>query len=138
MIAVSGKRIEGNLDYALSQRNNHGMSEGMGLWTIGLLFPEFRSSKRWRDLGQQVLEKLGRELIYEDGSFVQHSVNYHRLMLHDYVWAIRLGEQNNQPLSSGLKERIRAAVNFLYQIQDEETGKVPYYGQNDGALILPL
>jgi len=28
--------------------------------------------------------------------------------------------------------------NFLYQIQDENSGKVPYYGQNDGALILPL
>ncbi len=43
MIALSGQRIAANLDYALSQRNNHGISEGMGLWTIGTLFPEFRS-----------------------------------------------------------------------------------------------
>lgn len=138
MIAVSAHRIEANLNYALSQRNNHGISEGMGLWLVGLLFPEFRRAEFWREKGRQVLERLGRELIYDDGSFVQHSVNYHRLMLHDYLWAVRLGDLNEQPLSDTLRERVAKATEFLYQIQDTETGQVPYYGQNDGALILPL
>ena len=138
MIAVSAHRIEANLNYALSQRNNHGISEGMGLWTVGLLFPEFRRAEAWLKKGRQVLERLGQELIYDDGSFVQHSVNYHRLMLHDYLWAIRLGDLNEQPLSDALRERVAKATEFLYQIQDAKTGQVPYYGQNDGALILPL
>src|SRR6185295_11415525 len=56
MIAISGARIEANLDYALSQHNNHGISEGLGLWTIGSLFPELRSAERWREKGRQVLE----------------------------------------------------------------------------------
>lgn len=138
MIAVSGRRIEANLSYALSQRNNHGISEGLGLWTIGLLFPELRSAAEWRQTGRRVLETLGRELIYDDGAFVQHSVNYHRLMLHDYLWAIRLGDLNRQPFSPELRERVGKAGVFLYQIQDAESGGVPYYGPNDGALILPL
>lgn len=138
LIAVSGYRIEGNLSYALSQRNNHGISEGVGLWTIGLLFPELRHASRWRKQGQQVLERLAQELIYDDGSFVQHSVNYHRLMLHAYLWAIELGEKNKQPLSSTLKQRVGKAGHFLYQLQDQQSGHLPYYGQNDGALILPL
>ena len=138
MIAVSCHRIEANLGYALSQRNNHGISEGLGLWTVGLLFPEFRRAEAWREKGRQVLETLGRDLIYDDGSFVQHSVNYHRLMLHDYIWAIRLGDLNQQPLSKFLRGRVAKAGEFLYQIQDMETGYVPNYGQNDGALILPL
>lgn len=138
MIAISGARIAANLDYALSQHNNHGISEGLGLWTIGTLFPELRFAAQWEEKGRRVLESLGRELIYDDGAFAQHSVNYHRLMLHDYLWALRLGEVSEKPFSAELKARVAQAGEFLYQIQDEVSGRVPYYGQNDGALILPL
>jgi asparagine synthase (glutamine-hydrolysing) len=138
MIAVSAARIEANLDYALSQNNNHGISEGVGLWTAGSLFPEFGAAERWKETGRGVLEELGRKLIYDDGAFSQHSVNYHRLMLHDYIWALRLGEVLNQPFSSALSGRVMSAVDWLYQIQDEASGRAPCYGQNDGALILPL
>ncbi len=138
MIAVSGARIEANLDYALSQHNNHGISEGLGLWTIGTLFPEFQRSEQWKETGRRVLETQGRELIYDDGAFSQHSVNYQRLMLHDYLWALQLGEISNQPFSPELKQRVGTAGAFLYHIQDDVSGRVPCYGQNDGALILPL
>jgi Heparinase II/III-like protein/Heparinase II/III N-terminus len=138
MVALSGRRIEAMLDYALSQQNNHGISEGMGLWTIGSLFPELRSAPRWREQGRSILERLGRELIYDDGAFSQHSLNYHRLMLHDYVWSIRLGELHDRRFSPALYERVARAVEFLYQLQDESTGRLPCYGSNDGALILPL
>jgi Heparinase II/III-like protein/Heparinase II/III N-terminus len=138
MIAVSGHRIRANLSYALSQRNNHGISEAMGLWTIGILFPEFRSALHWRELGRRHLERLARELIYDDGSFAQHSINYHRLVLHDYLWCLRLGDLNAQPLSAALRERVAWAGNFLYQIQDSVSGRAPNYGSNDGSLILPL
>ncbi|WP_158302977.1 heparinase II/III family protein [Syntrophus aciditrophicus] len=138
MIAVSGERIEGNIAYALSQRNNHGISEALGLWTIGLLFTELPNAQRWREKGRRYLEEQGKSLIYEDGSFSQHSVNYHRLMLHDYLWAFRLGDLNWQPLSEELKDRVAKAGEWIYQLQDEATGRVPWCGQNDGALILPL
>ncbi len=138
MLAVSGERIAANLDYALSQQNNHGVSEGVGLWTLGLLFPQFRQAAAWRKRGRGVLERLGQELIYEDGSFVQHSVNYHRLMLHDYLWAMRLGQLHGRPLSSALYRRVAQAGRWLYALLDASTGQVPLYGQNDGALILPL
>lgn len=138
MLAVSGERIEGNLCYALSQQNNHGISEGMGLWTLGLLFPEFRAAARWREKGRKVLEAQGQALIYADGSFAQHSVNYHRLMLYDYVWCLRLGELHGRPFSTALQQRVKAAGNWLYQLQVGRSGETPYYGQIDGALILPL
>ncbi|MEW6258731.1 MAG: alginate lyase family protein [Thermodesulfobacteriota bacterium] len=138
MIALSGERIAANFAYALSQKNNHGISEAMGLWTIGLLFPELRSAKAWLARGRRELEGQGAELIYDDGAFAQHSVNYQRLMLHDYLWSFRLGELAGQPLSVELRQRVGRAGQFLFQLQDESSGRVPYYGQNDGALILPL
>jgi len=138
MIAVSGQRIEGNLAYALSQQNNHGISEAAGLWTIGILFPELKAATRWQERGRKILEDQCRKLIYGDGSFSQHSVNYHRLMLQDYLWAVRLGDLNGRPLSEELRKRIGLAADFLYQMQDEISGKVPCYGQNDSTMVLPL
>jgi asparagine synthase (glutamine-hydrolysing) len=138
MIAVSAERIEANIDYALSQRNNHGVSEAAGLFTVGALFPEFQQSSRWLEQGRVLLERLGVDLIYDDGSFVQHSFNYHRLMLHVYIWAMKLGELCGRPFSDDLYGRIERAVSFLRRHLDPCSGRVPNYGANDGALVLPL
>lgn len=138
MIAVSGARINANIDYALSQNNNHGISEATGLLTIASLFPEFDRSAQWKETGRRLLESQAGQLIYDDGAFAQHSSNYHRVMLHDYIWAMRLAENQDQPLSADLSQRISNAGRFLYQIQDDQNGSVPNYGQNDGALVLPL
>lgn len=138
MIAVSGARIAANVDYALSQQNNHGISEGVGLWTIGLLFPFLRAAERWREQGRSILESQARLLIDDHGAFSQHSFNYQRLMLHDYLWSIVLGDRNDQPLSQDLRDRVRRAAELLAQVQDEKSGCVPCLGHNDGSLILPL
>jgi hypothetical protein len=108
------------------------------LWTIGLLFPELLGAKSWRARGKQVIECEIRRQIYADGSYIQHSINYHRVMLHDLAWAIRLGECNGDPLGPDLYESFRKSVFFLHGLTDEETGSAPNYGANDGALVLPL
>jgi asparagine synthase (glutamine-hydrolysing) len=138
MIAVSAVRIEANIRYALSQKNNHGISEAAGLLTVGLLLPMLQGSDRWVRKGRRLLEKQARELIYEDGGFSQYSANYHRVMLDVYIWAIRLAESAGQPLSRRLVGRVCRAARFLLQIQDRKTGGVPRYGHDDGALVLPL
>ena len=138
MIAVSAERIAANLDYALSQRNNHGISEAVGLYTAGALFPECRAAEGWKRTGREALERTGRELIYDDGAFAQHSMNYHRVMLHDYLWALRLGDLLGESFSDELNQRVGKASDFVYQMQDEASGRAPNYGANDGALVLPL
>ncbi len=135
---ATGRRVEAHLGYALSQRNNHGISEAMGLFTIGLLFPFFEESKRWATLGRKHLESQARTLIYDDGGFAQHSANYHRVMLHDYLYAIRIGELNDAPLSGALRKCVARAGTFLDSITDRATGCCPRYGQDDGAHVLPL
>jgi Heparinase II/III-like protein/Heparinase II/III N-terminus len=137
-LGVHGARIEGNLAYARSQRNNHALSEGVGLWTIGVLFPEFRRAAHWRKLGWQVITEAITEQVYDDGAYIQHSLNYARLALHDCVWALRLARLNGHPVPPVLEEKVNRLVQLLYQLQDDDSGHVPNYGANDGALILPL
>ncbi len=138
MIAAQADRVAGDRVYARLQRNNHAISEGVGLWTVGLLFPELRRAAQWRARGREILIDEAARQIADDGSYIQNSMNYHRLMLHDYIWSIRLGELCAEPLPDSVLHRIERAVEFLYQMQDGESGQAPCYGPNDGALILPL
>jgi len=137
-IAVHADRIEKNIDFAVSTRTNHSLTEALGLYTAGLLFPEFIHSRDWVALGKKVLTTEGLKQIYTDGSYIQHSMNYHCLMLQDFLWGVRLAQLNGDALDDRLLSRLKKATYFLYQMQDEVTGKVPNYGANDGALILPL
>ncbi len=137
-IAVHGERIEKFISHAIRQKTNHAITEAAGLYTIGTLFPFFKKAHQWRRLGKRILEREGLRQIYNDGGYLQHSMNYHRLMLHTYIWSLRLAELNNDSFSDDLKDRIGKSAEFLYQMQDPQTGRVPNYGANDGALILPL
>ncbi len=133
-----GLRIERHIGFARAINNNHSLSEAAGLLTIGLLFPEFDRAGRWRDMGRRILKADARRLFYHDGSFIQHSMNYHRVALHDCLWAARLAQLHGLDFPSGFSTIIGRAAEFLYQMHDRMSGRVPNYGANDGALVLPL
>ena len=59
-------------------------------------------------------------------------------MLQAYLWSLRLAELNEDSFSPELRDKLLKTTEFLYQMQDDSTGRVPNYGANDGALIVPL
>jgi hypothetical protein len=139
MIYYHADHIERHFEFALkSVRNNHTISEAAGMYTIGLLFPFFDKSKKWKEKGKKYLEQEGLRQIYADGSYLQHSMNYQRLVVQDYTWIMQLAKLNNDEFSYELRERVKQCVLFLYNNQDKYTGRLPNYGMNDGALIHPL
>lgn len=138
LIASHGDRIAANIAYAMSTKSNHGISEAVGLWTIGLLFPEFAQADEWREKGQRLLEMEIRRQIYADGSYVMPSANYYRMSLQACLWGIRLGELNGRYLASDVCALVSKGIDFLFQLLDPETGQLPNFGSNDSALLLPL
>ena len=137
-IATQASRIDRGHKYAELQRNNHVISEGVGLWTVGLLFPELSDSKRWYDRGIKILSKAADAQIADDGSYIQNSMNYHRVMLDNYLWVLSLAKAFNRNIPEKLKSKVQRAAEFIYHFQDKESGHVPNYGNNDGALVLPI
>lgn len=131
-------RIERHIGFAVALNNNHSISEAMGLYTIGQLFPEFDRAERWRDRGLRLFAAEICRQVFADGSFIQHSTNYHRLMLHDALWTLRLAQLHGDRVPNDVIDRIHRALDWLCQLSDETSGGAPNYGQNDGALILPL
>jgi asparagine synthase (glutamine-hydrolysing) len=137
-VAAQAERIYENIGYAISTRSNHTISEAFGLWLVGLLFPELKNSEKYLSLGKQLLEQSAAEQIFPDGSYSMYSLNYHRFILQIYLYAIRLGELNNLQFSNSLRSSISSSIEYLSHLINPETGKMPVYGSNDGALVLPL
>jgi hypothetical protein len=134
----TGRHLDTNINYARSQGNNHALSEAAGLWTIGLLFPEFPNAAAWRGKGLGILAAECKRQIYNDGSYVQHSLNYHRVMMDDLLWVQALARRNNVTLPAVIVDRFGRATDWLLEMIDPDTGRVPNYGSNDGANVLPM
>lgn len=135
---ITGHRVAHHINYAVSQKNNHALSEACGLLLVSQLFPEFRESSAWRKIGRRVLAQEIRRQVYPDGAYVQQSMNYHRVMLNIGTFALRLAEVAEEPFERGVYDRVQRATEFIYQMMEPTTGRVPNYGNNDGALPLPL
>jgi len=138
LVAALAERIYLNLGYAIYTRSNHTISESFGIWLAGTLFPEFKNAKKYQRIGKQILEREASVQIFPDGGYAMHSLNYHRFVLHIYLFAIRIGELNNQKLASSVYQAVERSLDYLSTLCDLQTGLVPQYGSNDGALVLPL
>ncbi|HEY2827931.1 MAG TPA: alginate lyase family protein [Pirellulales bacterium] len=135
---ATGYRIDHHITYAQSQKNNHALCEACGLMLVGHLFPELREADHWFERGRKIFSQELAGQMYADGSYLQHSLNYHRVMLQTGVIAALVAKWHGQPLDGSTIQHIAAAEEFLFQMLDPETGRVPLYGNNDGAWVLPL
>lgn len=135
------QRIAPTLSYAMAQDNNHGTSEAAALFIGGSWLEMLGrpTGRRWHLLGRKWLENRAQRLIQPDGSFSQHSVNYHRLVLDTFslaeIWRRHL---QLHPFSRLLQARAAAACDWLRAMVDPATGDAPNLGGNDGANLLPL
>lgn len=138
MIAASAWRTTQTLGYARSQRSNHLISEAVGLWTAGALYPELSEASSWRSIGARLLHEGVLDQITPEGVSLQHSFNYQRMVLHLLLWTLRLAELHGTPLHNDIRLRAQSAFDFLRTWVDPVSGYAPNYGSNDGSLILPL
>ena len=119
----------------IAVRNNHAITETLFLAVSDLLFPFISETKKWAKSGRKWLEVEVDYQVYEDGTFLQFSMNYHRVLIQLFSFMINLTELHKVPLSKNLKRKAYNSLNFLFQCQDEKSGKLPNYGANDGALF---
>lgn len=128
-----------NIDFSrIAVRNNHALTETLMLYLSGLLFPFFPKVKNWSRKGKKWFEEEVTYQIKKDGTFLQFSMNYHRVVVQLLTWAIRLSDINQQKLHPIVIERAKNSLRFLESCMDRISGKLPNYGPNDGALFFKL
>ena len=138
------ERISANILYAIAQDNNHGTSEAAALFIGGhwiaktnLLDPIRKRCDHFASQGRKWLENRIKKLVEEDGSFSQHSVTYHRVLLDTLIfaeyWRRQLGAD---PFSAAFYRRSKAVIHWIVMLTDATSGNAPNLGANDGALLL--
>ena len=140
------ERISTNIRYAIAQDNNHGTSEAAALFIGGnwclkydatCLKDRSRRFYRFAHQGRKWLENRIKRLVEEDGSFSQHSVTYHRVLLDTLIlaeyWRSQLGADQ---FSVTFYQRAQAVLNWMIKLSDGVSGSASNLGANDGALLL--
>ena len=122
----------------ISVRNNHAITETLMLYLSGKLFPFLPNVKNWSKKGKTWFEQEIEYQIYPDGTFLQFSMNYHRVIIQLLTWGIQLSKLHNDIFKKVVYERAEKSLNFLDICSDTVTGKLPNYGSNDGALFFKL
>ncbi len=139
-IAVHAERIPPTMVYARSQNNNHLLIEALGLYTASAALPEHPMAPKWHRLGWKWLIHAFRSQISPDGTYIQHSTNYHRLILQAALWAFAVHDHSfsTEVIPSDIISRLEAATRWLWKLVDPESGHAPNLGHHDGAYILPV
>jgi len=133
------EHVHKNLDFSkIAVRNNHAITESLALYLIGTLFPDFPNAATWEKEGKASFETEITYQVYKDGTYLQFSMNYHRVVVQLLTWAITLAEKNNDKFVPEVYDRARKSVQFLRTCMVEENGYLPNYGANDGALFFKL
>ncbi len=80
-LAAGARQIEADLAYArIAVRNNHVLSEALGLLAAGVFLPGPRAIG-WRSMGLSILAEEADRQFYDDGAYINQGHNYHRSAL---------------------------------------------------------
>jgi len=128
-----------NINFSrIAVRNNHAITETLALYLAGLFFPSLPGADSWKKKGKLWFEQEIAYQVYEDGTYLQFSMNYHRVVVQLMTWAIVLSEKNGEHLDDVVYDRAKKSVMFLRTCMVEENGWLPNYGANDGALFFKM
>jgi len=131
-------RISITLNYSRSQNNNHFLSEALGLMIGGAVFTETPTGRHWFRSGAAYFQAGIDQQIDNEGTYSQHSANYHRLMIHLALLFKLLANRDNISLSSRTNKKLSMATRWLTSQLDPVSGRLPNLGHNDGSNLLPI
>lgn len=128
------RKIRSNFFYAYRCiKNNHTISELVGIiigaWCCG----DYKQVKK----AYRCLDRVIDEQFTIDGGYKQFSFNYQRLAMQDIEIALCISKVTGILLKNNSIEKVRNSAWLMYQCQDE-SGDMPNYGSNDGALVFPV
>ena len=117
--------------------NTHLTGEALGLFYVGVLFPDLPRAPRWRRLGSRILvQQLSRQ-VHADGVYFEQSTCYERYTAEIYLHFMVLAARNGITLPDQVPDRIGKMLDHLLALCRPD-GTMPQVGDSDGGRVMPL
>ncbi len=110
------KSLHGHAEHLLAYKghsNNWLIVESQALFTLGLLFPEFRRAADWQREGATRLEQELARQVWPDGADWEISPGYHVMACRGFVEALALARLNDVSLPPLFDERLPATFDYV-------------------------
>ena len=132
-----GNYIRRNLEFSYIATSNHYLSDVAGLLWLGVMVPELRASKRWRDFGlKELLREMDKQVL-PDGADFESSTGYHRFVTELFLYSFLLCRENGISLGQQYDNKLRAMLLYIRGYLRPD-GFAPLIGDTDGGQFLPF
>lgn len=132
------RHVHDNIHFSRATvRNNHAITETLLLYLSAFFFPFFPETEHWGKQGKRWFEQEIEYQIFDDGTYLQYSHNYDRVVVQLLTWALTLSRLNDSKLSPVIEDRAQRLHQYLSTCV-QPNGCVPNYGSNDGSLFFKL
>ena len=132
-----GNYIRRNLEFSYISTSNHYLSDVVGLLWLGLMLPELRDAREWRDFGlDQMLREMDKQVL-ADGADFESSTGYHRFVTELLLYSFLLCRTNNVEIEDRYWTRLQKMLNYI-RAYVRPDGFAPLIGDTDGGRVLPI
>ena len=132
-LRLHGKHIWANLEN-IGRTNNHYIANLVGLLYLGLLCPDLKEAKHWRDFSLRELEKEMFKQVHADGVCFEASTSYHRLTTEMFLSAVYIARMCGCSFSSPFMERLQKMLEFIRDTTKPD-GTMPLVGDHDNGRL---
>ena len=133
-LLAHGRHIIGNLERSDEITSNHYLSDLVGLAYLGLMCPQFREARKWREVGLRELWREMRRQVYADGVDFEASISYHRLVAELFLSAILLGGLHEVAVPADVMARLEKMIEFVMHYTGPD-GTAPLFGDCDNGRL---
>lgn len=132
-----GNYIRRNLEFSYIATSNHYLSDVVGLLWLGLLLPELRSAREWREFGlDQMLREMDKQVL-PDGADFEASTGYHRFVTELLLYAFLLCRANGVEIEERYWSRLQQMLSYIRAYLRPD-GFAPLIGDTDSGRVLPI
>ena len=131
-LARNGRYIEQYLSTYFSP-NTHLLGEALALFFIGMLCPEIRAAKEWRQQGFDILSAEIARQVRSDGVYFEQSLYYHVYALDFFLHAKALAGRNHLHLPDSFDSQLQRMLHVVSVLC--RNGEAQGFGDDDGGRL---
>jgi hypothetical protein len=137
LLQQHGNYIRRNLEFSYIATSNHYLSDVVGLLWLGLLLPELRDAKSWREFGlRQMLLEMDKQVL-ADGADFEASTGYHRFVTELFLYSFLLCRANHVEIETRYWTRLHQMLHYIRAYLRPD-GFAPLIGDSDSGQVLPV